>query len=195
MLLGTQVWLSGFVFLTPQSSTQASADSATSNGDDVKQLKITFEGVFQDGNPRAMPGNFVCLGGGLDPDATGAALALRLLSLTKEMQAKKQTVGFFSMQAGDAVFVSAGPDRLHERYGRIGGRDAGKVIPALKLNQKDSQRGAQLQAQDSEKHYQDLQFDGVVDVVGGGWENAVYRVELVHCHMLSLVPLIVNPVS
>lgn len=142
---------------------------------DPTLLKISFEGVFQDGTPRAMPGDFVYLGGCLDPNATGADLALRLLALTKQLRGEKLTEGFFSMQAGNAVFVSAGPERLHERYGRIGGRDAGKIIPALNLNLQDLPSRTQFQAQD----FEDVQFEGVVDVVGGAWENAVYRVELV----------------
>jgi hypothetical protein len=132
-------------------------------GNDLDLLSIDFVGVFRDRPDHAMPGQSVRLATDKMGQLASQALSDHLCLLTNWMQEQGKTTGFFSIQDNNEVYISVGPTALHERHGKLGGKTAGRKINALELTQPSGS----------------MQFEGVVDVVGGGWENAVYRVELV----------------
>ena len=127
---------------------------------------LNFEGVFRDSGDRAMPGGEVWVnrsrgfhgahnGGDAPPDAE--ALRAELAEFAARIRREGQREGFFSLQYGSQLSRTVGPTRHHERHGRVGMRASG----CNSNNTLDLRLAG---------------FNGVVNVLGGPWQNAVYRV-------------------
>ena len=119
---------------------------------------IKFEGVWRDKSDRAMPIIIGRNGPGKRLGDVAGVFQNRFLPL---LASSGHRVGYFAIQDGNQLLWTFGEDNIgYRRHGKIGDTPnlswAGRVGVGIKIPG----------------------FEGTMDVVGGGWENAVYKVTL-----------------
>ena len=120
--------------------------------------KVKFVGVYKDQKARAMPskGN-----SHLEFPLTNSKLKIQLDKMRSELIAKNLNEGYIGIQWGSEAWRTFGPSKSYAKYGKIG----------MKASGHRSKNGAGLSA----NGYSGDDFD----VLGGAYQNAVYRITLV----------------
>ena len=131
------------------------ADSAVGQG------SIEFLGLWRDSRNRAMPIKMGCKPGA--PDQIRSAFA----SLISEMKAKGVTSGIIAAQSFNQMHWSANPcEAGYKKHGFIG-KSPGDVSRSSWSKRVHRSEGMHFDG-----------FNGVIDILGGDWQNAVYKVTL-----------------
>lgn len=139
----------------PATANATEATTTTTNG------RIEFLGLWKDTGSRAMP---IKMGvAPHDPHQIKRGFD----TLVREMRQKNVSSGIFAAQSYNQMHWSANPNEQgYKRHGFIGSR------PDQATRSSWSQRTHRNEAMAFEG------FDGVVNVLGGDWQNAVYKVSL-----------------
>ena len=123
---------------------------------------IEFVGLWIDKGDRAMPIKM-----GVQPGGDTTQVRRAFATLVGELMQNGTTSGILAAQSSNQMHWSANPsDTSYQRHGFIG------MAPHMASNSTWSGRTHQHEGITFDG------FDGVIDVLGGDWQNAVYRVTL-----------------
>ena len=123
---------------------------------------IEFAGLWIDKGDRAMPIKM-----GVQPGGDTTQVRRAFATLVGELMQNGTTSGILAAQSSNQMHWSANPsDTSYQRHGFIG------MAPHMASHSTWSGRTHQHEGITFDG------FDGVIDVLGGDWQNAVYRVTL-----------------
>eukprot|EP01084_Bolivina_argentea_P063319 115648_1 len=109
---------------------------------------ITYMGLYKDKPSRAMNNTL----------GRTNNISKSLKEFRDKLIKAKQNIGYFATQDNTQIFYSLGDNKSYSKYMRI----TGDIPLRGKINQNIRTDG----------------FNGAIDVIGGSWNNAVYKIEL-----------------